>query len=269
MPAIFEVLWNSIVSTTPFLILAGFFGYLFRETFREFLTRKVTQKFEISFARLQAQLEAEARANGDLRLHLLSGDAERRGRLFERKAAALERLWKSTTILSTAKLQVKLLDTVNYPEAVKLSYSDNSSREFFVALGKGLDVDSFLTQLKECDPQAQRPYVSELVWALYSAYSGIVLDYVLKQKNLEVGPPPEILNESDDHLKRLVLAALPHQEAIFEKYPKVTYSIFLEILEEALLAEVKKSLAGEEETSAETQRAREILDIVHNREADA
>ena len=256
--ALLEWLGESLLTSAPVVAVLGFFGFWFRQSIAEAITRRISYSYDIKLKELQARLDSQERANSDMRAYVLSGAASRRSKFAEREAEAMDRLWRAVCVLSGAGLQVKLLDGVDYDEAAKIASKDPNTREFFEAIGKSFNTDKAIEKLEQLDPQAQRPYVNELAWALYSAYSGIILDYIIKQKGLEHGAPPKLLRSTDYHLKELVLAALPSQNALFEEHPKIWFSIFLDILQNELLSEIKKSLSGEKDTLSDIRRANAI-----------
>jgi hypothetical protein len=145
-------------------------------------------------------------------------------------------------IQNSALMVVELNKTINFEKAAEIAESDAETREFFAMVGSTFKFDAYVESLKEADPQSLRPYVTQLGWAYYEAYSAIITFYTLRQKVLEIGAPAKILTD-ENHLKSVILEAMPHQAALYEKFDKVYPWIFLEPLRDSILLEVKKMIA--------------------------
>jgi hypothetical protein len=165
---------------------------------------------------------------------------------------AAERLWSLVQIQNSALMVVELNKTINFEKAAEIAESDAETREFFAMVGSTFKFDAYVESLKEADPQSLRPYVTQLGWAYYEAYSAIITFYTLRQKVLEIGAPAKILTD-ENHLKSVILEAMPHQAALYEKFDKVYPWIFLEPLRDSILLEVKKMIAGNEESKEDVQ----------------
>ena len=265
---IYSWIMESLVASVPFASLTAIILLLFRSTIEQYLTKGITSKFDRSLAELNSKLMGQERRSGDLRDFIFSGISARRNTLREKEIDAAERIWKATQTFAATRVVQKFHDTIDFEVAAESSATNKQVTELFSSLGKSLNKDQFIERLAVIDPIAIRPFVPEMLWALYAAYSGILMNYVVKQIVLETGAPPAILS-NDEHLKDLVLAALPNQQVIFDKYVKVTFSIFLEILEDRILAEVKRALNGDEESDESIQSAARLLEVMEHRNRDS
>ncbi len=103
-----------------------------------------------------------------------------------------------------------------------------------------------------------RPFVSPMAWALYSAYEAITLQAVIKFHMIKSGVFVKELIDKDVAAK-LVKAVLPHRTEAIDKLGEIAYYHLLEELDERLLGEFRKMLAGVEADKASIDQAAEIL----------
>jgi hypothetical protein len=238
------------------VLLVGI-GALFRDSISRFFTKKLEQDMKA----LQSTIDQQEKKNDDLRTLALSGLSKRRELVQAKRIEAAERLWSLVQIQNSALMVVELNKTINFEKAAEIAESDAETREFFAMVGSTFKFDAYVESLKEADPQSLRPYVTQLGWAYYEAYSAIITFYTLRQKVLEIGAPAKILTD-ENHLKSVILEAMPHQAALYEKFDKVYPWIFLEPLRDSILLEVKKMIAGNEESKEDVQHANEILKAI-------
>ena len=108
------------------------------------------------------------------------------------------------------------------------------------------------------NPGALRPFISEMSWALFSAYRAIISHAVVKIEMLKAGlDDPKIINST--YLHDLLKAVLPHHSAyISEHWDRVSHFL-LEELETRLLNEIRNMLQGIEADRTSIAQAAEIL----------
>jgi hypothetical protein len=254
-----QFLWGVISENffEVFILLLVGIGALFRDSISRFFTKKLEQDMKA----LQSTIDQQEKKNDDLRTLALSGLSKRRELVQAKRIEAAERLWSLVQIQNSALMVVELNKTINFEKAAEIAESDAETREFFAMVGSTFKFDAYVESLKEADPQSLRPYVTQLGWAYYEAYSAIITFYTLRQKVLEIGAPAKILTD-ENHLKSVILEAMPHQAALYEKFDKVYPWIFLEPLRDSILLEVKKMIAGNEESKEDVQHANEILKAI-------
>jgi hypothetical protein len=231
-----QFLWGVISENffEVFILLLVGIGALFRDSISRFFTKKLEQDMKA----LQSTIDQQEKKNDDLRTLALSGLSKRRELVQAKRIEAAERLWSLVQIQNSALMVVELNKTINFEKAAEIAESDAETREFFAMVGSTFKFDAYVESLKEADPQSLRPYVTQLGWAYYEAYSAIITFYTLRQKVLEIGAPAKILTD-ENHLKSVILEAMPHQAALYEKFDKVYPWIFLEPLRDSILLEVK------------------------------
>jgi hypothetical protein len=110
--------------------------------------------------------------------------------------------------------------------------------------------------------QEEQPFLPELAWAYFAAYTTILYGSFLRFKVLTTG-----LNESDkfltsDATKKILKATLPHQSKFIDEHEPEAYHYLLEELESLLLIELRKIVEGKEADQAAAVRAKQITDAL-------
>jgi hypothetical protein len=194
------------------------------------------------------ELQISALTNG-----ALTGVVNRQAALCQRQILAVEELWGSIISLAPAKAVSAQMAIVDFDVALKEAANDPKVREFFNMTGGGFD----LNKLPTSEASKARPFVSPLAWALYSAYSAIVLHAAVRLKILQSGINKDITDV--EGLKKIVKTALPHQADYVDKYGVSSCHYLLEELESNLLFELSKILKGEESDKESLEKAASIL----------
>jgi hypothetical protein len=116
--------------------------------------------------------------------------------------------------------------------------------------------------MKEIRADEERPFVSDLAWALYSAYAAVVLGgwAVLKMLSFGAEDVDKLINRK--HVDDLLKAALPHQAAYIDKYGAGGHVHLLDELERHIIAELRRSLNGEEADAENVKRSSDIMQQV-------
>lgn len=254
--------WLPALTTTGLLAAALWLG---RELISARLTRTVQHEFDRKLEAVRAELrtaeenfkaqlrekEAEIAA---LRSGALSALASRHAALDKRRLEAVDQLWSAFNALAPARAIAANMAVIKFESAAKQAERDPKVRQFFEMIGGGFDTKS----LDLSGAAKARPFVSPMVWAVYSAFNAVVMHSVMRLHVLKGG-----LGTSDfaDHkaIEKLVVAALPHYAEYLEKHGPAVYYYVLEALEARLLAELQAMLDGVESDKASVERAAEII----------
>jgi hypothetical protein len=166
----------------------------------------------------------------------------------------VDQLWSSFNALAPARAIAANMAVIKFESAAKQAEKDPKVRQFFELIAQGFDIKSVdLTGAEKA-----RPFLSPMVWAVYSAIRAITFHSVMQLQILKGG-----LGTTDfaDHkaIEKLVLAALPHYSEYLEKHGSSVYYYVLEALDEKLLAELKSMLSDSEADKASLQQAAEII----------
>lgn len=172
----------------------------------------------------------------------------------KRRIEAVEELWSSVIELSPAKYASILMSTLKFDVCAKEAAKNPNFRQIFEVMGGTIDMNTI------AKPNAikLRPFLSEISWALFSAYQSIVLFAVTQLQILKSGlDMPDILDT--EKISNLVQIALPHHTEYIKKYGSTGYHHLLEELETRLLKELQNILQGTDSDKASIEQAAAIL----------
>jgi hypothetical protein len=254
--------WLPAVSITSLFALAL---WLFRSLISTRLTRSVRHEFDQKVETLKTELrKSEETFKADLRSKetqiealrsgALSSLASRQAALDARRIQAVDQLWAAVQALGPAKSASATIAVLQFEGASKASAEDPRVREMFSALGGTNATAAMHTGAAE----RARPFVSEMTWAIFSAYRSILSVAVAKMHLLKSGlDMPKVIDE--ESVRRLVTAVLPHHAAFVADHDSGAYHYLLEELESRLLHELRRVLQGAESDKEAIKQAGEIL----------
>jgi len=248
----------------PWVMAAAlFFG-------RQWLVARIVKGVQHGFVSRLEAIRAELRASEErlkstlrdreneialLRNTVLAGSASRQSLLDKRRFEAVERVW--TTVNNMAghfRLLSEFMARMNIDEMAK----DVGDPRMKKALSMFSPPD--MTKFKNV-ARDERPFLPELAWAYYSAYSSILFGNLMVFKLLESGVSPNKMLKKD-RSKDVLKAALPHQSTWIDDTPPEMYHFLLEELEDRLLSELRNILDGVQADQAAAQKAKDILKAV-------
>lgn len=254
--------WIPAISTTS---LFGLAIWLMRSVISTRLTKSVQYEFDQKVEILRAELrkneesfKADLRAK-DAQIELLrsgaiSGLVNRQADLDKRRIEAVDQLWSAVVELAPAKSVANLMASIKFEAATKEAAKNPQFRKAFEVMGGEFN----LKTLTSTNASKMRPFVSEMSWAIFSAYQAILLFAVTKLKMITAGlDAPELINTSG--ITKLVQTVLPHHSAYLEKYGASGFHYLIDELESSLLKELQNILKGEESDKESVKRAAAIL----------
>ncbi|NKE72809.1 hypothetical protein [Candidatus Manganitrophus noduliformans] len=254
--------WFPALTTTGLLAAALWLG---RNLIATRLTKSVEHEFNTKLETLRAQLrdseerlKAELRAKeaeiSALRSGALSALASRQAALDKRRLEAVDQLWSSVSALAPARALAATMSVIKFETAAPLAEKDPKTRQFFEMIGAGFDPRT----LDQSGAAKARPFVSPMVWAIFSAMQAVTVHSVMRWQVLKGG-----LGSRDfaDHeaINKLIKTALPHYAEYIDKNGPSVYYYILEALDSQLIAEIQKMLTGAEADKASIVQAAEIL----------
>jgi len=254
--------WLPAVSTTSLFALAL---WLFRSLISTRLTGSVKHEFDQKVETLRTALrkseevfKADLRSKETqieaLRSGALSSLASRQAALDARRIQAVDQLWAAVQALGPAKSVSANIAILKFKGAVKASAENPRAREMFAMLGGQVDPQRIHTG----EAEKARPYVSEMAWAVFSAYRSILSVAMIKMQLLKSGlDMPDVVDE--ERVQRLITTVLPHQAEFVNKHDTGAYHYLLDELESRLLQELRRVLEGAESDKAAIKQAGEIL----------
>jgi hypothetical protein len=143
---------------------------------------------------------------------------------------------------------------INFDAAAKECAKNPRCREIFSLLDSG----AYIKIMNTTDASKARPFLSPLVWALFSAYNSIILHAVIKMQSLKSGIDQDLTDVSS--VTKVVKAALPQYEKYIEEHGPSAYYYLLDILENKILEELNKMLQDEDSDKESLVKAARILE---------
>ncbi len=213
------------------------------------------QKLEVTKSDLRAK-EAEISALRDM---VLSGRAQRNALLDKRRIEAVERIWAAVGRLAPFLMTSASMAVVEFDVAAKDIPRNPNLRTFFSRIAD----PSLVDKLKEGHVAIhERPFLSPLAWAYFSAYQSILFSAYMDARVLAevVADAGKFLNRN--HARDLLKATLSHHSEWIDSNDPSTYHYLLDELREKLLGELRNMLTGQDEDRQAIQQAKQINDIL-------
>lgn len=225
------------------------------------------EKLRADFRRSEEQFKAELRKRESeisaLRNAVLSGSANRQSLLDKRRFDAVERIWTAVHDLGQFKTLTSMMAVLNFKNIAK-KVADPKIQEFLGIIGHAVpDMKVYKDVARD-----EEPYLPDLAWAYFRAYSTVVMGAYAQYMVLKSGfENPEALL-TKEVLQKVLKAALPHQIKFIDEQEPESYYYLLEELEQLLLAELKKMLDGKSVDKADADRVKQIMTAVNKADAD-
>ncbi len=256
-------IWIPAITTSAATALAL---WLLRKLIVTRLVKTVQHEFDIKLESVRAELrQKEELLKTDLksketeiaalRSGAMSAMASRQIALHTRRLEAVDQLWSAVMALGSAKYVSSIMAVVKFDEVAKEAEKNPKMREVFELMTIGFDAK----KIDLSGAGKARPFVSPMTWALFAAYQAIALQAVVKLQILKAGVPKDLLETNA--IKKLVKAALPHQEQYIDKFGDSAYHFLMDELEELLLKAIRDMLAGVEADKETIQQAANILNL--------
>ncbi|MDO8681063.1 MAG: hypothetical protein Q7R30_21300, partial [Acidobacteriota bacterium] len=131
---------------------------------------------------------------------------------------------------------------------------DPKARQMFEMMGAGFDTK----KLDLSGAAKARPFLSPMVWAIFSALQAVAMHGVMRWHVLKGGLGNEDFTDNEA-ISKLIKIALPHYSDYIDKHGPSAYYYVLEALDAQLLTELQCMLSGVEANKASIEQAAEIL----------
>jgi hypothetical protein len=203
---------------------------------------------------IRAELQAREAELAALRSTVMSGMSGRQVEIDKRKLHAIDQLWDSVVTLAPARALAANLSVLNIDAVADRVQRDQKVQQFIEMLGLGIDAK----QIDYVSASKARPFISPMVWATYSALQAVAGHALLQWHAIKNGLDPKGLVD-EQKVTTLIKTALPNFSDILDKYGSRAWFHTLEPLENQLIVEVQRMLAGKDDDKARLERAAEIL----------
>ena len=241
-------LWSTVTSA----ILVGAAIWLARKLIETRLKSSVEFEFNsklenvradlrTSEERLKAELrqrESEVSALRDTSMKMM---ASRHVGADSRRLQAIDQLWSALIISSKGKAAATMMAALKFEAVAAEAEKNDKARLLGRMISSGLEPKNVLAY---SEAAAARPFISDLAWSIYIAYSSVIASALTKAKLIEFGLSARLASATK--VPELVKAVLPPQYANYiDQWGEAGCVQLLDELERALLRELRGTLEGE------------------------
>jgi hypothetical protein len=217
-----------------------------------------------SETRLRDELEASQKALESIKTASLSGAASRHQAIENKRIEAAQAIWNAVVDLSKLRYAAELAGSLELAEVAKrITNGDAKMRQFMDMIVQPIAID----KLPETDTARHRPFITESVWAAYSAYSTILHISLSRLKMAQVGMTDADDMLTVDALNKIIATALPQHEEFIKEHGVAGYHMLIDELENLVLSSIKNMLESKETDAALVERNVEILKAVNSVQA--
>jgi hypothetical protein len=254
--------WIPALSTTTIFAIVLWLG---RNLIATRLNNAVKYEYDNKLERLRSELKSkhdivlndlkikEELELSTLRNSALNAMASRQIEFEKRRLKAVDDLWGTVILLMPAKLASEIMVRFVFEKTAKEAAINKNVRDMFITLGKNIDIK----ELKSINAYPSRPYVTQMAWALFLAYSSIIVWAVIKLEIIKGGLDPKFIKK--DTTVDVVKSVLPDYSSYIDKYGDDACHFLLDEIENRLLTELKNMLEGAESDKASVDKAAEIV----------
>lgn len=252
--------WFPALTTTS---LFGLFVWLSRNLIATRLTNAVRHEYDVKIERVKDELDQKQKQIEALRSGALSSVVNRQSILYQRQIAAIDQIWGGVVKMAPAKSIATQIAVFRFENASEIATTSEELRQVFETMGANFD-DSCLST-----PEASqaRPFVTQMAWAYFSAYQGILGHYVVKMKVLQNGFQDASKLIENEKMASLIKLALPHQSENIDRFGHQMFHLFIDELENSLIVELQSFMEGARANEQNVQQAKEILEAVERLQA--
>lgn len=133
----------------------------------------------------------------------------------------------------------------------------------FKSFLQGIVNDEMMQKLGAIRADDERPFVSDLTWAYYAAYRTVITSGFSYIKVLSLGLKGGADLVKSDHIKKLIVAVLPHYANWLDTHGAHSAYLLLEEIGAKLLAQIRSELDSPEIDRESVLRSAEILKQVN------
>lgn len=259
---------DTLIQWLPILITVSMWVIIFycRHFLVAYIKSGVEHDFNLKLETLKSELRSRESEISTLRDTVLTGRNQRQALVDKRRIEAVETLWKGVVELQRFKALSNAMVAINMEVATAESAKDSKVRQLFEMLNKFAPP---IETLKPSTVSCERPFVSPVAWAYFSALQTILYGSFARAKALEFGVKDINKFMNTEHEKKLLKAALPHQKEFIDKFDSTAYFYLIEELEEALLKELNNIMDGKASDQESLKRASEIQKEINQMAKDS
>lgn len=256
--------WIGQSSVAALLLLL--LGYLCRQFIEARLTRSVQHEFDKKLAIFKERLDEETKRLDSVRGAGFAALLSQRNSLAAKRVEAAQGLWNAVLYARKGITVALSLEILKIEEVVK-RVREPEIQTYLKAIGPAdVMTDEFIAKL---NGYAQhQPFVSPVAWALYTAYSTIIVLSISKLKMLQLGFDPGNVVKDTHWVVLLGKALLPADFNKIESGAQYNLHWALGRVEERIVDELRRSMAGESAGLEGVGDAHAILEAIDNFKAE-
>lgn len=253
----------AIVLILMFVSGAGLAG---RVWIKSFIDGQVKARIEEKLEKLRGEIrQSEELFKSDLRAKeleiatlqtgALHGRASRKAMTDKRRLEAVDQLWLAVTKLSRMTQPAMTASMLKFDAVAEKAAKDQKMRDFLQMSG----LDGFEEKMADVQIEELRIHLPDFVWALYSAYSTIIIGGYFELKILSMGldNPGGLL--SQDGAATLLKSVLPNRSDYIDSTGRSGHFHLLNEIKEKILSELKSIIDGSTDDHENVSRAAEIM----------
>jgi len=235
-------------------------GFLIGTYYKAKVEKRIQHDFDSKLEALKDDLRKKDQQISALRSGALSGLASRQAAIDKRRLEAIDRLWASAIAQNRYKALTKMTQSLKMEEFIQASTQQDADGEKARKMATFIWNSAHLDDVKQidCQPENERPFLSPLVWALFSAYRQVLALPIVQLAAARTGAGDSVLADPKP-LLNLVKSAIPHQTEFIDKYGRDSLAFLVDELEERLLSEIRSSLHNADGDHKSLEQAAAIL----------
>lgn len=233
--------------------------WLSRTWIRERLTASIRLETEKKLAILKSELETTSQRIRDISSAGTAASAQAEAVLLEHRIGAVNKIWNSVLSWQQVSVATMMVSTLS-DDWLKKYASDASTKSTFEQLLKNTDHLNFMK--KQNETELVRPFVSESIWALYSAYHSFLLTRLTKASLLAISGDDlyEMLSRFNER-DMVEKSAPPDILSIYNQNPYAGSEPYLRYLREEILRQFQEFLSGQKAGNLAVQDAAKIIHV--------
>jgi hypothetical protein len=241
-----ESVWTFIQSLSAAAIIAAIAGLLIRPTrdlIFKFVANNIDYKLQKKIETLRSELrlaEDRIRAVTHSAFSLVSG---RQAAIDGKKLDAIQALWSHRAELNKGKSLVETMGHLNLDVVSKRIESDEKLQQFFQMYDNTSPLKKWAENGFLSDIEPIKPFLSPVLWGLYTAYQSIITISLTQVKMFSNGITDDGMLQTDA-ITALLKAALPEHQEYIGKHGLKARSQILEWLDQKLLDATLNALNG-------------------------
>ena len=249
-------LWNYLVSSGVTLAIIIVLGWLGRKYLATFITEAVKTDFQKDLESFRTELRAKEGQIEALRGGALSGMVTRQTEQARRRMDAADKLWEAVNDYNKLSGAAMTKGVYNFDACSERIEKEPSLQQIFKM---SADLLPDITELGK-SAHAARPYLSDSTWALYQAYTSILMLAYSKMKVLAIGLDGRKFFEFKKTDETLI-AALPDLADYIRQNGHAGHHHLLDVLSNRILEELRRTIEGIEQDQESVRRAGAVLKV--------